>query len=290
MNIDLTGKVAVVTGAGSGIGAALAQVFSSVGARVGAVDIDREALDRLRDSLAREGSDEGSVEGTGEEMVHPVVADVSREPDVQSAMQEVIERYGGVDILCANAGIVGGGPVQTMTVEEWDRVIDVDLKSVFLCVKHVVPSMIERGGGRIVATSSYFGRIGTRGGSSYCAAKFGVIGLVQSYAHELGCHNILVNAIAPGDVDTPMMAHEMEMVAEGLGVSVEEVRRRYEKRLVLGRLQRPVDVAWAAAFLASDFACNITGETLGVTGGLPLTNIITQLLPSDSPAFGSVPA
>jgi 3-oxoacyl-[acyl-carrier protein] reductase len=242
--IDLSGRVALVTGAGSGIGRATALMLGQAGARVALVERRPERTE----AVAREAS------GRGYE-VEPSVADVARPAEIERAVQQTLARWGGLDVLVANAGISGAGLVADMDEAEWDRVLEVDLDSVFYTVRAAIPALKRSRHGRIVCTASHYGVIGKEGMAHYSAAKGGIIGLVRSVALELGPEGITANAVAPGPVQTAIVER-----------TPEEVRAR-EAILPLRRLGQPEDVAGAILFLASDLASWITGHVLQVNGG-----------------------
>lgn len=260
MEIRLEDKTAIVTGAGTGIGRGIALQLAICGADVAIVDINEITAQSTADEIRDIGRKSLAI-----------CADVSNSGQVQGMVNKVLEVFGKIDILCNNAGISQIIKLVEMTEEDWDRMLDINAKGVFLCSKFVVPHMIDQGGGKIINTASYLGKIGVRELTHYCASKFAVVGFTQSLAHELAPHGILVNAIGPGDVDTEMMAREWVWEASKLGITPEEAKRQCVNKQLLGRLEKPVDLANMVAFLASDFASYITGETYNVSGGLPLT-------------------
>jgi len=237
-------RVVVVTGAGSGIGRVMARRFAAEGAKVAVVDWHE---DRAREVSA---VIPGSI---------PIVADVSSERDVEALAATAGSRLGPVDVLVNNAAIADGDDVLRMDGETWDRDVKVVLKSVFLCSKAVLPSMIERGGGVIVNITSVNG-LAALGNEAYSAAKAGVINLTQGIAVRYGGHGIRCNAIAPGTIRTPVW---QERVGRD-----PVVFQRLVKWYPLGRVGEPEDIANAAMFLASDEAAWITGTVLRVDGGL----------------------
>jgi 3-oxoacyl-[acyl-carrier protein] reductase len=242
--INLSGRVALVTGAGSGIGRATALLLGQAGARVALVELRPERTE----AVAREASARGyEVEG--------ITADVARPAEVERAVQQALARWGALDILVANAGISGDGLVVEMDEAEWDRVLAVDHDSVFYTVRAAIPALKRSRHGRIVCTASHYGVIGKEGMAHYSAAKGGVIGLMRSVALELASHGVTANAVAPGPVQTAIVERTPEQV------------RAREASLPLGRLGQPEDVAGAILFLASDLASWITGHVLQVNGG-----------------------
>jgi NAD(P)-dependent dehydrogenase (short-subunit alcohol dehydrogenase family) len=249
----LAGKVAIVTGAGSrgpglGNGKATAILFAREGARVLCVDQARERAEETAGLIGAEGG-----------VAEPLVADVTRGDDCQAMVAAAVERWGGLDVLHNNVGIESRKDLLEVTEEEWDRVLAVDLKSMFLATRHAAPAMIDRGGGAVVCVSSVAGLRG-HGRTAYAAAKAGVIGFVQSVAVQLGPRGVRINAIAPGTVWTPMV--------ESLGPEARERRRRATP---LGTEGTGWDVAWGAVYLASDEARWVTGQTLVIDAGLTAT-------------------
>ncbi len=226
--------VAVVTGAASGIGAACAERLSAEGAAVATIDIT-------------EGVDH--------------VLDVRDEAAVRAAFEAVLEEHGRLDSVVHAAGVAGGGPVHLLDAEEWDRVIDVNLKGTFLVDKHSSIHMLAQGSGSIVNIASIEGIEGTEGGSAYNASKGGVVMLTKSMAIDYGRRGIRVNCICPGGIDTPLLRSITD--SDGLDLYRERLREEH----LLGRFGRPDEIAAAAAFLASEDASFMTGHALVVDGG-----------------------
>lgn len=243
----LRGKVAIVTGAGRGIGLGIARALAREGARVAICDIRPEFLDEALTGFEDPGSQALAFQ-----------MDVTRRDQIQRVVDGVISRWGAIHILVNNAGIYEVLPFEEISEVQWDRLMAVNLKGAFLCCQAVVPHMKRQGSGRVVNIASSAGKTGgLLAGAHYSVSKAGLICLAKQLARELGPHGITVNAIAPGRIDTPMI-HK---------VSAEE-NEAFVRKTPLGRLGTPADVADAAVFLASDEASFITGEILDVNGGL----------------------
>ncbi|HZS33265.1 MAG TPA: SDR family NAD(P)-dependent oxidoreductase [Methylomirabilota bacterium] len=249
----LRGKVAIVTGAGSrgpglGNGKAAALLFAREGARVLCVD---QALARAEETAAAIRAEGGEAAA--------LAADVTRGDDCRAMVEAAVGRWGGLDVLHNNVGIESRKDLLDTSEAEWDEVVRVDLKSVFLATRAAVPALIARGGGAVICVSSIAGLRG-HGRTAYAAAKAGILGFVRSVAVQLGPHGIRVNAIAPGTVWTPMV--------EALGPEARERRRRATP---LGTEGTGWDVGWGAVYLASDEARWVTGQVLVIDAGLTVT-------------------
>ena len=244
----LEGRVAIVTGAASGIGAACAERFAREGAHVAGLDLNKPD-DTIRSRV---------LDADAEASFHE--ADVRDEEAVAGVVDRVAERWGRIDVLVNAAGIAGGGPAHLLAVEEWERVLDVNLKGTFLACKHVLQHMLEGGRGSIVNVASVEGLEGIEGGSSYNASKGGVVLLTRNLAIDYGRRGIRVNCICPGVVETPLLK---SVLTEGL----ETVRANIIEAHQLGRFGQPEEIAAAALFLASDDASFVTGHPLVVDGG-----------------------
>jgi NAD(P)-dependent dehydrogenase (short-subunit alcohol dehydrogenase family) len=257
--MDLQDKVALVTGAASGIGKAIATTLAEQGARVAVSDRD---LDAALD-VARELEERGLS-------AHGFELDVLDWEGVHAAVARAESDLGPLDVLVNNAGLSSVVPFFQLSEEEWDRVIDVNLKGAFITCKAVLPGMSERGRGRVVNLSSILGKLGEANFAHYAASKFGVIGLTQTLAHEMAPFDITVNSVCPGIVDTPMWDQLYVDAVEKLDAFTkkEDIQEFVRSRIPLGRTQTPQDIAEMVAFLASDRARNITGASFHVDGGL----------------------
>jgi len=247
----LAGQVAIVTGAGSGIGRATARLFAQEGAAVVCVD------------WAAAGGNEtvAAITAAGGNALF-AQTDVSRADDVARMVEQAVTQFGGVDILVNNAAINGAGRLMDLDEAEWERILAINLKSVFLCTRAVVPPMRARGRGAIVNVSSILGFTAFAGSVAYCTAKAGILGFTRAVALDLIRDNIRVNAIAPGSTDTPLMWD---------GVTEDDMpgaAREVDEATPIGRIGEPAEIARAALFLVSDDASFVVGTPLIVDGGL----------------------
>ena len=247
----LAGRTAIVTGGASGIGKATCLLFAREGASVAVVDVDGAGAEAVADAIRDQG---------GEAI--PLQADVASEEDCREAVRATKERFGGLHILFNNAGIIRRTSVVDSTPEEWDRVVAVNLRSVFLMSKFALPILAEGGGGAIVNTSSGWGLVGGRKAASYCATKAAVVNLTRAMALYHAPENIRVNCICPGDTATPMLSDEARQLGEDEDEFMEDAADR-----PLGRVGTPEDVAQAVLFLASDASSFVTGVAFPVDGG-----------------------
>jgi len=248
----LAGKVALITGSGSGIGRASALRFAQEGARVVVLDWNPQG--------GRET--ESMVRARGGEAIF-VQADVSRDEDVRRAIDATIAAYGALHILYNNAGIQVFGTLPNTSEADWYKVMDVNLKGMYLACKYAIPHMIAQGGGSIICTSSALGLVGDPDLPAYGATKGGILAMVKSMAQAHGRQGIRVNAICPGDVETPILAEFFDYQPDPA-----EARRQVAKEYALGRIAQPEEVANVALFLASDESSFVTGTYIVVDGGL----------------------
>jgi NAD(P)-dependent dehydrogenase (short-subunit alcohol dehydrogenase family) len=244
------GKVAFITGGASGIGRATALAFARAGASVAVADVS-------------EGGNQETARLIEEEngRALAVKCDVSRSDDVQTALNKTIEAFGRLDFAFNNAGIEPRKPAPTADYdeEEWNRIIDIDLRGVFLCMKHEIPLILKQGGGAIVNTSSGAGIIGIKGSPAYTAAKHGVIGLTRAAALDYAAQNIHINAVCPGYIATPMMDRFTGGTPEGRAKVISEEP--------VGRMGTPEEIAAAVLWLCSDATRFVIGHALVVDGG-----------------------
>ncbi len=253
----LDGRVAVVTGAGRGIGAAEAIKMAQEGASVAVLDLSAEAG---QDTVA-------AIKKAGGEAV-AIACDVSSAKQVGAAFEEVANRFGRIDVLVNNAGLLRDNLLFKMSEDDWDKVLDVHLKGSFLCSQAVQQYMVEQEYGRIIMTSSIVA-LGNKGQVNYSAAKAGLQAMARTLALELGRFNVTVNAVAPGWIETEMTKE----AAERVGITMEDMKERFAKNIPLRRFGRPEDIANVVAFLVSDEASYISGETIYVAGG-PSSSVI----------------
>jgi len=244
----LAGKVAIITGAGRGIGQATAVKFAKEGAVVAVCDLD----EKTSSDTAR------MIEAMGGK-ARAYVVNVTDMASIKTMVEDVHGRCGKIDILVNNAGIVADAQLKNMTEDQFDRVIDINLKGTYNCTKAVVDIMLEQQSGVILNASSIVGLSGNFGQTNYAASKFGVIGMVKTWARELGKRGIRANAVCPGFVETPI-----------IGGIPDKVIKSLEAKVPLGRLAQPEEIANVYAFLASDEASYVNGAVLEVSGGLTL--------------------
>lgn len=244
---DLTGRTALVTGAGQGMGRAVAMALANRGARIVVNDIAADRADETAADLRERGADALAISGS-----------VTDRAGVHAMVAQALERFGSLDILVNNAGVLRPTAVIDIPEEEWDFVVEVNLKGTFLCSQAVLPAMQQAGWGRIVNFSSTAGKnVSTVGGAHYTAAKAGILGFTRHLAKEVAAHGITVNSVCPGLIDTEMVRNTID----------DQRIRAYEASFPIPRLGQPEEVAELVAFLASDRATYITGASLDINGG-----------------------
>ena len=254
LNFQLTGQRAVVTAGAQGIGLAITEALLQQGAEVHLCDIDRAALDKTKAQYPQ---------------VHISHTDVGNEAQVLAMFSEIQARWGQLDILVNNAGIAGPtAAIEDTVLQEWQQTLDVNLTGAFLCTRSAVPLIKKAKGGSIVNISSAAGRHGFPLRSPYSATKFGVIGLTQTWAMELGPSGIRVNAILPGIVEGPRQDRVLGAKAQAFGISLEAMRQRALERVSLRRMVTAQDIAAQIVFICSPAGANISGQSLSVDGNV----------------------
>jgi NAD(P)-dependent dehydrogenase (short-subunit alcohol dehydrogenase family) len=248
-NGSFAGKVAFVTGAANGIGRAAALAFAREGAGVVVADVSEQGNQETASMVEEAGGRALAVR-----------CDVSRAEDVKAALDKAVEAFGRLDCAFNNAGVEQ--PITAtadLTEEEWDRIVSINLRGVFLCMKHEIPLMLRQGGGAIVNTSSGAGVKGFAGQAAYCAAKYGIVGLSKAAALDYAKSNIRINAVCPGIIETPMMDRFSGGTPEG--------RARVIAQEPIGRMGKPEEIAAAVIWLCSDAAAFVVGHAMVVDGG-----------------------
>ncbi len=268
--MELQGKTAIVTGGARGIGRGIAVALAHQGAAVAVADLYTPTQGSGGYTLSTETDVQKTVEsltGLGAKAIG-VSVDVTRIDQIEAMVAAVSQKLGPIDILCNNAGVVHFHATPEMTEEDWDAIMDVNLKGVFLCCRAVLPDMMERRRGRIINTASVAGKTPSAGLAAYCASKSAVIGFTQSLALEMAPYDITVNAVCPGILGTSMwLDHLIEKRSQDLEDDREAALQRFvADRIPLGRPQTPEDVGQAVVYLAQ--ADNVTGVALNVSGGM----------------------
>ena len=247
MTSDFAGRVAIVTGAGRGMGRAVAARLAAGGAKLVVNDLDADSAERAAGALQESGAEALATPG-----------DVTSSADVARMVASAIEHFGRIDVLVNNAGVLRPTPVFELEEQEWDMVVNGNLKSTYLCSRAVLPAMRDQGWGRIVNFSSTAGKsVSTVGGAHYTASKAAILGFTRHLAKEEAAHGITVNAVCPGLIDTEMVRSTIS----------KERTAAYASSFPIARLGEPYEVAELVAFLASDKAAYITGASLDINGG-----------------------
>ncbi len=248
---NLSGKVALITGAASGIGRATALLFAQQGASIVIADVAQQAGDAVAQEIIHNG---------GRAIFQS--ADVTKAADCERAVTSTLREFGGIHVLFNNAGIIRRASVLELSEDEWDRVMAVNVKSIFLMSRRVIPVMEKSGGGSIINMASGWGLSGGPKAAAYCASKGAVVLLTKALAIDHGAQGIRVNCLCPGDTDTAMLRGEAQQLGESADRFLAESARR-----PLGRVGKPEEIAQAALYLASDAASFVTGTALVVDGG-----------------------
>ena len=259
LNIQFNDKVALITGAGAGMGKETAFTLARLGASVVVADINLANVEQVRDEIRLEGLNAAAVQ-----------VNVTNEAEVKNMVDFTVNTFGKIDLLINCAGISKNMQLVDTTVEDWNRIFDINVKGIFLAIRETLPYLIQQQSGKIVNFSSMVGKEAFGNNVAYSASKFAVMGITQGVAKEVAKHNINVNAVCPGIVMTEMMERATEDIARLQGVTKEEVIQDFCQSIPLNRLQTPQDVAGVVAFLCSDLAVNMTGQGINITGGAQL--------------------
>jgi meso-butanediol dehydrogenase / (S,S)-butanediol dehydrogenase / diacetyl reductase len=258
--MELDGKVAIVTGGGSGIGAEIARQLAGAGAAVVISDIDVGAAEVVQAAIIAQGRKAIAVQH-----------DVTSAASAAALVAKTEADLGPIEILVNNAGVSGNSPFLQMTEAEWDRVININLKGYFLTTRAVLPTMVARSYGRVINMSSICGKQGFPNIAHYCSSKFAIIGLTQSLAKEFAACGITVNSVCPGIIDTPINEHVINRIASDTGLSYDAAWLDLVSNIPQGHPQTCLDVARMVLYLASDWAANMTGGSYHVDGGAIMT-------------------
>ena len=255
--MSINGRVVIVTGAGGGIGGAVARLFASEGAKVIIVDSNSESAKNIEGEIVKSGG-----------VAATEIIDVRRVQEIARAVQNAVHKFGRLDILINCAGISIPRPFDEIDEQSWDNIIDVNTKGTFFFCQEAAKQMIKQGdGGKIVNIASMLGKIGSELYVHYCASKSGVIGMTKALALELAKYRINVNAVCPGDVDTQMTQREAQIISKYRQVSVQQLMDEWSASSPQGRLIQPSEVAGLIRFLVSEQAERMTGQSVNITGG-----------------------
>jgi sorbitol-6-phosphate 2-dehydrogenase len=254
--MKLKNKIALITGAGQGIGKAIAICFAQEGADVAVNDINLSEAEKTSQEIIKLGRRASSYK-----------ADVGEQREVNEMVEKILNKYKKIDILVNNVGISKILPFTETTEEVWDKIIDINLKGTFLCCKAVIPQMVKQKNGKIINMSSQSGKRGNSWYAAYCASKFGIIGLTQSIALEFAPHGININAVCPGVIFTPLWDEQLAQYGKKRGLPPEKVKEYLISKIPLGRDPRLEEIANVVLFLVSDESNYMTGQAINVTGG-----------------------
>jgi NAD(P)-dependent dehydrogenase (short-subunit alcohol dehydrogenase family) len=249
-------RITVLTGAASGIGRSAAVLFAAEGAVVCASDVDEAGLAETR-----------RLAGEGAENVYTSRVDVRRYDEIAGHIDEVVAEHGRIDVLIANAGVVRVGQVEDFPEEDYDLLIDVNMKGTFFTCKAAVPHFKRQRSGTIITLASVAAHIGQNNHANYCSTKAGVLGFTRALALDMAPFNVRVNSVSPGATDTPMLRSDVAKEAEQRGMTFEQVKEEFEQQGVLTRWAEPEEVAGGILFLATDDASYVTGADLRIDGG-----------------------
>lgn len=256
--MSINGKVALVTGAGQGMGEAISLRLSQDGFSVGVVDLNADSAEKVVSKIIEKGG-----------KAKAVVADVSNRDDVFQAVRTVADHFGRFDVIINNAGIAPNPPLEEITQEDFEKVFSINVAGVIWGMQAAVEQFDKYGnGGKIVTAASQAAVVGNAGLPLYSSSKFAVRGFTQSAAQDLGRRNITVNAYGPGTVDTPMLQKNLTELAKETGESVESLKKPLAENIAIGKLSQPEDVAATVSFLAGPDSDHITGQTILVDGGM----------------------
>ncbi len=254
----LKDKVCVITGSARGIGRSTAILFAKEGAIQVLADINEEELKKTLELIKEEG---------GRERTTIMKVDVRNSQNVKEMIDKTIEMHGRIDVLVVNAGVVRVGPVEDFPDEEYDLLIDVNLKGTHYTCKYAIPYFKKQKFGSIITLASVAAHIGQVAHANYCSTKAGVLGYTRGLALDLAPYNVRVNSVSPGATDTPMLRSDVEKQARDRGIPYEVVKEEFEKEGVMGRWARPEEIASGILFLASDESSYMTGADLRLDGG-----------------------
>jgi NAD(P)-dependent dehydrogenase (short-subunit alcohol dehydrogenase family) len=257
IKMRLKDKVVILTGAASGIGRATALLFAKEGAVQILSDIDEPGLEKTYNSLSEEEKKKTTI----------VKLDVRKQQQVKSMIEKVIEENGRIDILIANAGVVRVGEVETFPDDDYDLLIDVNIKGTHYTCKYAVPYFKKQKFGSIITLTSVAAHIGQTAHANYCSTKAAVLGYTRALALDLAPYNIRVNSVSPGATDTPMLQSDVAKQAKDRGLSYEEVKREFEQEGVMGRWAKAEEIATGILFLATEESSYMTGADLRLDGG-----------------------